>query len=277
MLLLGTPFSLHSLTTNISLKKKVITLNAELEATKQTLQQKVLITNNDLITKLDAKSALLKHYENQITTLRQDQEELLENSVSRLDKRSKIIEALIDTIGIKVKIEEDAQHSGGIFIPSDGERISKKLLSSTDKYIEIVQKVPFGRPVNTSISSKFGHRTDPLNKKKAFHEGLDFRGRTGDKISATGNGVVIKSIYSKGWGNHIVIDHQNGYKTLFAHMSKRLVKKGERIERGQIIGLLGNTGRSTGSHLHYEIRLDNKPINPMKFVKVTNLSMTVKN
>lgn len=86
-----------------------------------------------------------------------------------------------------------------------------------------------------------------------------------DPIYATGNGVVIESKFDKGYGRHVVIDHGFSYKTLYAHMDKILAKKGQKIKRGDVIGYLGNTGLSTGPHLHYEVRKNDKPIDPINF------------
>ncbi len=265
LLSFGSALSVSLFSSNNTLKKQVAVLRTE------------TITNTELATQLATTSSQLEEYRQQVFTLKQQQENLLEKSVSRLDERSKIIESIMDTIGVEVIIEEDTKHSGGPFISSDEGSYGKKLLLNTDKYLNIIEKTPLGRPLPTRISSKFGRRKDPFNKKNAFHEGLDFKGNTGDKIRATGAGTVKTSTYSKGWGNYIIIDHHNGYKTLFAHLSKRLVKKSENVTRGKVIGHVGNTGRSTGSHLHYEIQLHGKPIDPMKYVKIANLSMKIKN
>ena len=229
-------------------------------------------TRSELARIVQEKEEQTSSYQQQLATLKQDQEELLEGSISKLDERAKVIENVIDQLGVKVKIEEDPEHSGGLYIAMD-ENFTDKLIYNTDRYLTTLLKMPLGPPINTRISSRFGKRTDPLNGKKAFHAGVDFRGKIGDKVKATGNGVVKKSTHNKGSGNYVILSHSNGYETKFAHLSKRLVKKGEKITRGQIIGLLGNTGRSTGSHLHYEIRRYGKPINPMKYLNISDLTV----
>jgi len=110
-----------------------------------------------------------------------------------------------------------------------------------------------------------------LNKKSAFHTGVDLRGKRGEKIKATADGVVKKACKNGGYGNYVLIDHGNGYTTSFSHMQKYLVHRGDRVKRGQVIGLVGSTGRSTGPHLHYEVALDGKTINPYNFVKIAKL------
>lgn len=220
-------------------------------------------------------SHLVELYEQQLSALEEEKEKLLEASVSRLDERSKFIESLIHDIGVEVKIEDDPNHSGGLFIPAKRE-YGERLINNTEQYLEVLSHLPLGRPVPTRITSGYGKRFDPLNKKKAFHEGVDFKGRSGDPIVATADAKVKVSTKTKGFGHYIVLDHGNGYQTYFAHMSKRLVKKGERVKRGQKIGLVGSSGRSTGPHLHYELHYRGNDINPMKFIKVANLSLTLK-
>lgn len=271
---------------NSQLKKQVAALHEDLEATATTsesvlagqvvtLKEELAALRHKLSSHQGKETQIIKAYEEEITELRLEQERQLETSVSRLAERSRVIESLMDRIGIKVIVEEDPQQSGGLYVPAD-KGYREKLLNNTDRYLKVLENIPLGRPVPNSISSRYGRRADPINKKKAFHEGVDFRGKTGEAIKATGAGAVKTSTYSKGLGHHIIISHDNGYETLFAHMSKRLVKRGQEVKRGQKIGLIGNTGRSTGSHLHYEIHYRGNHVDPMKFIKVANLSLTVK-
>ena len=115
--------------------------------------------------------------------------------------------------------------------------------------------------------SGFGRRRHPIHKVMRMHSGIDFPAKSGTAIQATGAGVVIKAIKKKsGYGIHVVIDHGYGYTTLYGHMSQINVKKGQKVTKGQIIGQVGNTGTSTGEHLHYEVRFNNRPINPIDFI-----------
>ena len=130
--------------------------------------------------------------------------------------------------------------------------------------------IPAIQPVSLKdfnrISDYFGYRSDPFTGKRKMHEGMDFSGIEGSDIFATGDGVVVAAGYTiHGYGNRIIIDHGYGYKTIYAHLDKILVKNGQKVKRGDVIGLLGNTGRSTGAHLHYEVRKDNRPIDPINF------------
>ena len=214
---------------------------------------------------------------NALETLHSEKQQLVakyNKEINRLDERSKIIQSIMDNIGVELAVEEDPRHSGGPFIEFNDEN-SEKLIYRADRYLEILRKIPLGRPVPGKISSKFGYRIDPLLKKSAFHPGIDFRGHTGDKIKATADGVVKKATRNKVLGRYIILSHGNGFETIFAHMHKTFVKKGDKVERGMIIGLIGNTGRSTGSHLHYGVRYHDKSIDPMKYLQVADLSLTL--
>lgn len=116
------------------------------------------------------------------------------------------------------------------------------------------------------ISSTFGHRTDPFYKVQKFHNGMDFSAPTGTKIFCTGDGVVESVVNANnGYGNYVVVNHGYGYKTRYAHLSKIYVKRGQKVKRGENIALVGNTGKSTAPHLHYEVIKNNKAINPVNF------------
>ncbi len=281
VLFIGTITGLHHRKNNMVLQEKVATLTRTLHD-KTIGKQEQLVAQVDQLTKALAqarkeltenqqeKFALIDRYETQVSQLEQERAELFEGSISRLDERSKIIKTMMDKIGVKIDVQDDPGHSGGLYIDPNT-RLSDKLIDKTDHYLSLIQQLPLGRPINTKISSRYGRRIDPLNSRKAFHAGIDFKGRTGDKVRATGNAVVRQSFYSKGLGNHIVLNHGNGYETVYAHLSKRLVKSGDKVVRGQVIGLVGNTGRSTGSHLHYEVHFHKKTVDPMKFMQVAKL------
>jgi len=262
----GAIHSTYYLQKTRALKVKTAQLTTELQTSREQFNIQLTEIRKTLARITQEKAALVNNYQQQ----EKERKNLLESSISRLDNRTKAIETVIDQLGVKIK--EDSDHSGGPYIPLDV-NLCNKLLCTTDRYLTVLQKMPLGRPINTRITSGFGRRIDPINKRRAFHSGIDFTGRTGDKVRATGKGIVKKSAYNKGLGYYIIVTHSNGYETVFAHLSKRLVKRGEKIDRGQVIGLVGNTGRSTGSHLHYEIRRYGKAINPIKYLKVSGLSV----
>jgi murein DD-endopeptidase MepM/ murein hydrolase activator NlpD len=127
--------------------------------------------------------------------------------------------------------------------------------------------VPSIRPVDSGyVSSGFGRRPDPFTGKIAMHWGVDYCTWPGEPVHATADGIVVKSREEISFGRIVVIDHGNGYKTCYGHNQENLVKKGQRVKRGDVIALVGNSGRSTGPHLHYEVQLDGKAVNPLNFV-----------
>jgi murein DD-endopeptidase MepM/ murein hydrolase activator NlpD len=134
----------------------------------------------------------------------------------------------------------------------------------------LLASIPAIQPISNQdlrrLSSYFGYRTDPYYKVLKFHEGVDFSAPPGTEIYTTGDGVVIVSDRAKtGYGNQIIIDHGFGYKTMYAHLQSFKVRKGERVKRGQVIGTVGSTGKSTSPHLHYEVWKNNVPVNPINY------------
>ena len=131
------------------------------------------------------------------------------------------------------------------------------------------QTLPEGRPVSGGwVSSAFGWRADPLNGKREFHEGVDFASKSDSKVTAVGAGIVTWSGKRYGYGNLVEINHGNGYVTRYAHNKKNLVTVGEKVEKGQVVAVIGSTGRSTGPHVHFEVVYNGKHVNPKKFFSV---------
>ncbi|WP_008312696.1 M23 family metallopeptidase [Leptolyngbya sp. PCC 6406] len=129
---------------------------------------------------------------------------------------------------------------------------------------------PSAKPIRgeVEVSSEFGLRPNPFSGRSyEFHNGIDFRGAIGTPIYATAKGVVVKAVQSGGYGKHVVIDHGYGYETLYAHLSKIDVEVGDRVQRGKVIGALGNTGRSSGPHLHYSIYRKGQAVNPRYYLR----------
>ncbi|PPC86605.1 MAG: peptidase M23 [Methylotenera sp.] len=127
--------------------------------------------------------------------------------------------------------------------------------------------LPNSSPVDAAFnSSSYGWRIDPFNGNKAFHEGLDFTANTGTNIRAAADGIVSSAERTPDYGNIVKIDHGSGLETRYAHASKLLVKAGERVVKGQVVAQVGSTGRSTGPHLHYEIRLNGNPLDPRQYL-----------
>ena len=126
---------------------------------------------------------------------------------------------------------------------------------------------PMGYPRISSFTSFFGYRSDPFDDGRAeFHPGIDFKGKKGDAVKCTASGKVIFAGWSNGYGKCIRIAHINSFETVYGHLSRIKVKVGQQVNVGDEIGLVGSTGHSTGAHLHYEVRKNGRPINPVNFL-----------
>ncbi len=160
------------------------------------------------------------------------------------------------------------------------DQLTKQLYLQSKSFDEVIDlaknksnmlaSIPAIQPVANKdlkrMASGYGYRIHPIYKTRKMHYGMDFSAKTGTEIYSTGDGVVSKVKRSKrGYGNYVKINHGFGYETLYAHMSKYIVKKGQKVKRGEVIGFVGNSGISTAPHLHYEVRKDNKKINPVNF------------
>lgn len=160
------------------------------------------------------------------------------------------------------------------------DKLAKEVYIQTKSFDEIVglakskeemtKSIPAIQPLSnkdlTRVASPFGVRIHPYYKVLKMHTGMDFTAPSGTEVYATGDGVIVDVDHSKrGYGNTIIIDHGFGYKTLYAHLSEILVSVGRKVKRGQVIGLVGNTGMSLAPHLHYEVRKQDEPINPVNF------------
>lgn len=142
----------------------------------------------------------------------------------------------------------------------------KALLKSLEEKLEVLAHTPSVLPVSGRVTSRYGTRKSPFTGRKELHSGLDIGAPRGTPIRATANGVVKWSGRKGPLGLLVIINHGNGLETYYAHCSKLLKKKGARVERGDKIALVGNTGRSTGAHVHYEVRQNGTPLNPREFV-----------
>ena len=141
--------------------------------------------------------------------------------------------------------------------------------NQSEIFYNTLRDLPLGYPYNGTKSSDYGYRRNPFGGfSSEFHGGVDFKGPMGDPIYATGDGIVNRCDWYNGYGNAVVIDHESGYQSLFGHLSSVNVVQGQQIKAGDVIGFLGSTGRSTGPHLHYEIRKDGNDISPEPFLKV---------
>lgn len=143
--------------------------------------------------------------------------------------------------------------------------LKRQSTDNADRLAHIPAIQPLSSKYLKTMASGYGYRTDPIYGTSKFHEGMDFSADIGTPVYATGDGVVKNAGWESGYGNSIVIDHGYNYITRFAHLSKIQVKAGQTVKRGDLIGAVGNTGKSTGPHLHYEVRFKGQPQNPVNY------------
>lgn len=137
--------------------------------------------------------------------------------------------------------------------------------------VNTVAFTPMGYPHISSLTSRFGYRSDPFNSEHAeFHPGIDFKGTRGDAARCTANGRIVFAGWAGGYGKCVRIQHGNNFETVYGHLSRISVKVGQQVSLGDKIGEVGSTGHSTGAHLHYEVRKNGKPINPIQFLTLNN-------
>jgi len=163
---------------------------------------------------------------------------------------------------------------GGDNSSSNGASDNEKY-SLYDEYLgrllNSVAFTPMGYPRLSSITSGFGYRANPFDSESAeLHPGVDFKGATGDPVHVTADGKVVFTGRKSGYGNCIIVQHKNDFQTLYGHLSRINVEDGQQVKTGEVIGKVGSTGRTTGPHLHYEVRKNGKPINPVKFLTLNN-------
>ena len=140
------------------------------------------------------------------------------------------------------------------------------LIEKLEQKRNLLASTPSIKPANGWVTSKFGYRISPFTGRKEFHSGLDIANKRGTKLVATANGKISFASKKAYIGNLVTIDHGFGRVTKYGHLHKILVKRGQEVKRGDVIGLIGNTGRSTGPHVHYEVRINGTPVNPVKYI-----------
>ena len=185
-----------------------------------------------------------------------------------------VIVLIVSGYFVGVKYEERKRtelHKLGLIYDRDIESL-ETIIKRKDKKIDLYKKcfdsIPFDKPLNTKINSYFGWRRDPvITNKRNFHYGIDFKAIKNQHITAIADGKIKFSGYGLNFGYYIIIEHALGYETKYAHLNKLLMKKNTYVVKGDTIGLAGTTGKSTGVHLHYEIILNGKKIDPLPYLK----------
>jgi murein DD-endopeptidase MepM/ murein hydrolase activator NlpD len=204
-----------------------------------------------------------------------------EQRVIEIEQRQQLLAAMlageeIDPAVLRRIASSSAEGVGGPLEPVGGSDATFKQLFNSWKKLDSISAgaiaVPSDKPVRTAaFTSGYGVRSDPFRGAAAMHAGIDLAGPVGTPIYATADGVVSEAGYnSGGYGNLIKLNHGRGIETRYGHLSSLAVAPGQRVTRGQVIGRMGSTGRSTGSHLHYEVRIDGRAVNPIPFMKSTD-------
>lgn len=202
------------------------------------------------------------------------QEQVTKKDLLDMKKSFLVIDSTLQSINSKMRergLEElHAQPMGG---PIESEENLEDLSAYYENTLKVLDEklsmVPVGMPYNGEITSHFYYRSNPFSKGgREFHSGIDIRGAKGDPAKTTADGVVKFAGYKGGYGYVVMVEHEEDFETRYAHLSKLKVKKGDKVSVGDVIGLIGSTGRSTGPHLHYEILYKGKKLDPKTFMEL---------
>ena len=250
---------------------------ADVELRKVVLQRDLAIKERDQLDQLS------KELQAQLADLQDTQMAVLHRFTELTDSSIGDIETVLAVTGLDVnkllQTNESQLAQGGPFIPAEiadlgDEKLNASLaelngrLDRWDGLQRLQKMLPLGAPLlHYQITSYFGKRTDPLNKRVAMHEGIDLGAPRRTPIYAPAPGTVTFAGKKSRYGNVVIIDHGLGFSTLYGHMHEIKVKKGQTVDTKDVIGSVGTTGRSTGPHLHYEIRVGGTPRNPLNFIK----------
>ncbi len=257
------------------------------------LYQKVDEAKSELTTALVDKSAFasardwlqkrVDRLELRIKFMRKSQKAALAAVSERTLHDIRKITGIIESVGLKPEkllqaYKPELYSTGGPFIPAgkdktvleDDDAILEQHLTHWEDLNKLMRSVPLIAPIDHyNLSSRFGRRRDPMNKKWAQHQGLDLASKPRSTIFAPADGKVVFAGWKGRYGRVIEIDHGFGIVTRYGHLRRTSVKRGKIVKIGEKIGELGSSGRSTGPHVHYEIRINNKPVDPLKFIKAS--------
>jgi murein DD-endopeptidase MepM/ murein hydrolase activator NlpD len=225
----------------------------------------------------DRADRLFSHMTLSLKEIEAEQLQRIEELASGASQTADEIAAILKRQGVPVDEQASlpvADAIGGPYLAPQADRDFNASLNALDAALtrletvrDTAKRLPFANPApGQEITSRFGNRPDPFFGGLAMHAGIDFRAPTGTEIRSTGAGKVVTASFSGGYGNMVEIDHGLGLSTRYGHMSRILVSEGDTVEPGQILGLSGSTGRSTGPHLHYEVRRNGDPVDPMRFL-----------
>lgn len=253
-----------------------------------------LATDNEAAAKYDAVFARIDYLEDKVKELQSTHEQMVADIRTTTGGKIAELEKVIATTGVgqqqlvkKVEAKRAAEEArrekygriqngqGGPFEPVKTSVLKEKeaeLYFNLKRLMtldEIVTTLPIAQPMNANYrrTSGYGTRVDPFRGRLAYHSGVDLAGPAGSPIKATSDGKVTFTGWKGAYGNAVDVEHGLGFVTRYGHLSKILVKNGQSVKRGDVIAVQGSTGRSTGNHLHYEVRYNDKPLNPSNFLK----------
>jgi hypothetical protein len=225
--------------------------------------------------------AKLNRVASSLDGVEQQQDAALTAMQDTIDGKLKRVQGVLADLHVDLGKHGDITGSiGGPFVPAkppgakagNFERVLYRVSLARAQFARALQQlhaIPLRKPVEGDIdmSSPFGMRMDPFMRGPAIHTGVDLRGDTGEPAHVTANGAVTIASWQGGYGNMVEVDHLNGLSTRYGHLSKILVKVGQHVGMGDVVGLIGSTGRSTGPHLHYETRINDSAVDPQKFLR----------
>jgi murein DD-endopeptidase MepM/ murein hydrolase activator NlpD len=189
----------------------------------------------------------------------------LKNKLQGIEETLLEMQEVLNKKGIRKELS-----IGGEFIPPEKLTLSyvDYMKKDIDYLFNTVKSIPVGTPLKGKINSSFGYRKDPFKSRSGFHSGLDIDANYGQHVVATADGVVTQASWHTNYGKTVIVKHKDNYETLYGHLSKLKVKEGQEVKVGDVIGKAGSTGRSTGTHLHYEVIKDGKRVNPKNFLSL---------
>ncbi|MBX3531132.1 MAG: peptidoglycan DD-metalloendopeptidase family protein [Rhizobiaceae bacterium] len=223
----------------------------------------------------DRTDLLFAEINQSLRTIENEQIDRVATLADDVDRTAGEIADALEQAGFSVEEHQPESGIGGPLIAVDDKQMFEARVDQLDEALsrlEGVKKVAMKLPIHNPapgypVSSSFGVRRDPLIGRPAMHAGMDFRVPYGLPVRASGAGKVVKASWNGGYGRMVEVEHADGFTTRYAHMSKISVEVGDEVQRGTIVGAVGSSGRSTGPHLHYEVRREGTAIDPLKFIK----------
>jgi murein DD-endopeptidase MepM/ murein hydrolase activator NlpD len=269
---------------SLSAEQRIQELEAQLERQSAEMEETVAVKNGNIVylssrlAELDREAADMRHRLEQIHELESKLRAFIREYGDGVfpeatDSRGEVITAFYGGLPSDAQSEKDAEAENEF---AELLRLLDGLALTMDKIRERERQRQFeatSEPavwptVSRKLTSGFGYRKDPFTGHTAFHAGVDIDGKTGDPVFAAGSGIVKEAGFHSERGNYIVIAHRNGIESSYYHLQKIEVSKGDQVMRGDRIGRLGNTGRSTGSHLHFEITVGDQTVSPLRYLRL---------